>query len=55
MVKTVARELGLSPKTVSTYRARILEKLHLSSTAEIVQYAVRHELVVCPAWAVVRG
>jgi len=45
MVKTVAREMGLSPKTVSTYRARILEKLNLSSTAEIIQYAVKHELV----------
>ncbi len=45
MVKTVARELGLSPRTVSTYRARILEKLHLRSTPELVRYAVEHDLI----------
>jgi DNA-binding NarL/FixJ family response regulator len=45
MLKTVARELGLSPKTVSTHRRRILDKLGLRSTAEIVRYAVEHGLV----------
>jgi DNA-binding NarL/FixJ family response regulator len=45
MVKTVARELGLSPKTVSTYRSRILEKLNLSSTADLIRSAVEHDLV----------
>lgn len=41
----VSEELHLSPKTIATYRARILEKMDLSSTAEIIHYAVRHDLV----------
>jgi two-component system invasion response regulator UvrY len=44
-VTDVAEELSLSVKTVSTYRARILEKLNLKSTAEIIRYALEHELV----------
>jgi len=34
----IAQFLNLSPKTVSTYRTRILEKLHLSSTADVIKY-----------------
>ncbi len=41
----IAQELGLSSKTVSTYRARILEKMGMSSNAELMQYAIRHGLV----------
>jgi two-component system invasion response regulator UvrY len=41
----MANELGLSVKTVSTYRARILEKMNMRSNAEIAAYAVRNELV----------
>lgn len=41
----IAEELGLSVKTVSTYRARILEKMRLSTNAELMQYALRHGLV----------
>ena len=44
MVKTVAQEMALSPKTVSTYRKRILEKLGLHSTADLIRYAVEHDL-----------
>lgn len=44
MVKRIAVDLGLSPKTVSTYRSRILEKLALGSTAEIIRYVVEHDL-----------
>jgi DNA-binding NarL/FixJ family response regulator len=44
MVKTVARELALSPKTVSTYRARILEKLGLATTHDLVGYVREHGL-----------
>ena len=40
--KEIAGELGLSVKTVETYKARIGEKLNLHSRAEIVQYALRH-------------
>jgi DNA-binding NarL/FixJ family response regulator len=45
MVKTVASELGLSSKTVSTYRMRILEKLSLRSTAELIRFAVENDLL----------
>lgn len=41
----IAAELSLSVKTISTYRARILTKLDLRSTAELVRYAVEHHLV----------
>ena len=38
------QELNLSPKTVSTYRARLFEKLDLNSVADAVRYALKHEL-----------
>ena len=38
-------ELGLSPKTISTYRGRILEKLKLNSSAAIIRYAIENRLV----------
>lgn len=41
----IAERLALSPKTVSVYRARVLEKLGLSSNAELATYAVRHGLI----------
>lgn len=41
----IAERLALSPKTVSVYRARVLEKLGLSSNAEIATYAIRHALI----------
>ena len=44
-VSEIGVELGLSVKTVSTYRARVLEKMGLSSNAELMQYAIRHGLV----------
>lgn len=44
-VSEIANELGLSVKTVSTYRTRILEKMGMSSNAELMQYALRHGLV----------
>ena len=40
-----ADELHLSVKTVSTYRARVLEKLHLRTTAQLMRYAIKHGLV----------
>jgi DNA-binding NarL/FixJ family response regulator len=42
--REISTELGLSVKTVSTYRARLLEKMGMRSTAEITAYAVRHRL-----------
>jgi DNA-binding NarL/FixJ family response regulator len=44
MVKSAALELGISPKTVSTYRARILEKMGLGNTADLIRYVVEHDL-----------
>jgi two-component system invasion response regulator UvrY len=41
----IAEELMLSPKTVSVYRARLLEKLKLSNNAELTVYAIRNNLV----------
>ena len=43
--KTIADQLSLSPKTVSTYRSRILDKMELRSNAEIIRYAIEHGLV----------
>lgn len=43
--KLIATELGLSQKTVSTYRTRLLEKMGLATTADLIQYAIRHQLV----------
>lgn len=40
----IAEQLSLSIKTVSTYRARILEKLNLRTTAELIRFAVDHQL-----------
>lgn len=44
-VKEIAQELVLSPKTVRTYRSRILEKMNIRSTAELIFYAVQNGLV----------
>ena len=43
--KQIAAELGVSPKTVSTYRSRICDKLQLTSNAAIIRYAIEHHLV----------
>jgi two-component system invasion response regulator UvrY len=44
-VSKIADELCLSVKTVSTYRARVLEKMHLKANADLTLYAVRNRLV----------
>lgn len=44
-VTTIATELALSAKTVSTYRSRILDKLNLENTAEITRYALQNGLI----------
>lgn len=45
-VSEVASSLNLSVKTVSTYRARILEKMNLANNAQLTQYVYRHRLIV---------
>jgi len=42
--KEIASKLNLSPKTVSTYRTRILEKLNLTSTAQLLRFAYEHNI-----------
>jgi two-component system invasion response regulator UvrY len=44
-VSEIALEIALSVKTVSTYRARILEKMSMRTNAELTHYAVRNRLV----------
>lgn len=44
-VSDIAEELTLSPKTVSVYRARVLEKLSLANNSELTVYAIRNGLV----------
>lgn len=44
-LKEIAEELFISMKTVSTYRTRILEKMNMSSNAEIIRYCIEQGLV----------
>jgi DNA-binding NarL/FixJ family response regulator len=44
-VSQVAVRLSLSVKTVSTYRARVLEKMNMRTTAELMHYGIQHGLV----------
>lgn len=44
-VKDIGEELSLSVKTISTYRARILEKMKMKTNAELTHYAIRNQLV----------
>ncbi len=47
-VKEIAAELNLSPKTVSTFHSRILQKLRLQNDVELVRYAIEHQLIESP-------
>jgi len=44
-LKNIAQSLVLSVKTVSTYRGRLQDKLQLTTTAELIRYALDHHLV----------
>jgi DNA-binding NarL/FixJ family response regulator len=44
-VTEIAAELYLSPKTVSTYRARLLQKMNLTTNAELIHYAFQNHLI----------
>jgi DNA-binding NarL/FixJ family response regulator len=44
-IKEISHELCLSVKTISTYRARILEKMRMKNNAELTHYAIKHGLV----------
>ena len=41
----IAAELSLSAKTISTYRARLLAKMGLETTAQLIKYSIQHNLV----------
>lgn len=43
-VGEIAETMSLSPKTVSTYRARILDKLGLTTNVDIAKYCLAHRL-----------
>lgn len=47
-VTDIATQLHLSVKTVSTHKARILQKMNLQSIADLVRYAVHHRLMDAP-------
>lgn len=44
-VTEISRQLNLSVKTVSTHKTRILEKMALANTAELIHYAIRHNFI----------
>lgn len=44
-LKEIAANAALSVKTISTYRARVLEKLHAHSNADLVRYALERKLI----------
>jgi DNA-binding NarL/FixJ family response regulator len=44
-VKEIAFQLKLSEKTISTYRARVLEKMNMRTAAQLMRYAIRTHLV----------
>jgi two-component system invasion response regulator UvrY len=44
-VKEISTELALSAKTISTYRARLLDKMNMKTNAELTHYAIQNSLV----------
>jgi two-component system, NarL family, invasion response regulator UvrY len=44
-VSDIAADLNLSVKTVSTYRARVLEKMNMRSNADITRYAIQNQII----------
>ena len=48
-IKEIAGMLSLSVKTISTYRTRILRKLHLHTTADLIRYTLSHQLLSQPS------
>ena len=44
-LKSIAGELCVSEKTVSTYRSRIMEKMRMSTNSDLTRYATEHNLV----------
>ncbi len=47
-VSNIGKELNLSVKTVSTHKARIMQKMNVSNPTELIRYAIRHRLLDDP-------
>lgn len=47
-VSEIARELHLSVKTISTHKTNIMQKMNWSNMAELIRYAIEHDLVNIP-------
>ena len=43
--KRIAKNLAISDKTVSTYRTRILKKMNLKNTTDLIKYAIDNNLI----------
>jgi DNA-binding NarL/FixJ family response regulator len=43
--KEIAAQLGITVRTAETHRAKIMNKLHLRSVAELIHYAIRNKIV----------
>lgn len=43
--RAIAKKLFISPRTVETHRARVIKKLGFSSTADLIRYAIKHNLL----------
>ena len=50
-VSEIARDLKLSVKTVSTHKAHIMQKMNIANPAELIRYAIRHQLIDDPGSA----
>ncbi|HEY8399956.1 MAG TPA: response regulator transcription factor [Cytophagaceae bacterium] len=44
-IQDIAEELSLSQSTVNTYRQRVMEKMHMSTNAELIRYALEYQLI----------
>jgi len=44
-INAIANELSLSVKTISTHKTRVLQKMSMSNAAELIHYAIRHQLL----------
>ena len=44
-LQQIAKELSLSERTVSTYRARLCEKMNMKTNSELIRYAMQNKLV----------
>ena len=46
-LKEIACELSLSPKTISTYRSRLMDKMNMKNNVELINYVIRKKLIKC--------